>query len=121
MMFTGIKSGLCTYQKVIIKAFCEYIDVFMKIFLDYIIIFNDLSTHIKKFIKKNSSVENMALISMYSCRLLNFAKKNYITTKKNKIMVYVLHKFRHYLLGNKFVLYVDHMALMYLVNKPHVF
>jgi hypothetical protein len=34
-------------------------------------------------------------------------------------MVFALHKFRHYLLGNKFVYYVDHMALIYLVNKPH--
>jgi hypothetical protein len=35
-------------------------------------------------------------------------------------MVFSLQKFRHYLLGNKFVFYVDHMALVYLVNKPHV-
>jgi hypothetical protein len=35
-------------------------------------------------------------------------------------MVFALHKFRHYLLGNKFVFYVDHMALVYLVNKLHV-
>jgi len=35
-------------------------------------------------------------------------------------MVFVLHKFRHYLLGNMFVFYVDRMALVYLVNKPHV-
>ncbi len=35
-------------------------------------------------------------------------------------MVFTLHKFRHYLLGNKFVFYVDHMALVYLVNKPQV-
>jgi hypothetical protein len=35
-------------------------------------------------------------------------------------MVYSLHKIRHYLLGNKFVFYVDHMALIYLVNKPQV-
>jgi hypothetical protein len=35
-------------------------------------------------------------------------------------MVFALDKFRHYLLGNKFVFYVDHMALVYLVNKPHV-
>jgi hypothetical protein len=33
-------------------------------------------------------------------------------------MVFGLHKFRHYLLGNKFVFCVDHMALVYLVNKP---
>jgi hypothetical protein len=35
-------------------------------------------------------------------------------------MVFVLHKFRHYLLGNKFVFYVNHMALVYLVNKLQV-
>ncbi len=35
-------------------------------------------------------------------------------------MVFSLHKFKHYLLGNKFVFYVDHMTLVYLVNKPHV-
>ncbi len=31
-----------------------------------------------------------------------------------------MHKFKHYLLGNKFVFYVDHMAFVYLVNKPQV-
>jgi len=35
-------------------------------------------------------------------------------------MVFVLHKNIHYLLGNKFVFYVDHMELIYLVNKPQV-
>jgi hypothetical protein len=33
-------------------------------------------------------------------------------------MVYTLHKFKHNLLGNRFVFYIDHMALVYLVNKP---
>ncbi len=36
------------------------------------------------------------------------------------VIVFTWHKFRHYLLGNKFVFYVDHMALVYLVNKPQV-
>jgi len=35
-------------------------------------------------------------------------------------MVYALYKFRHYILGNMFTFFVDHMALIYLVNKPHV-
>ncbi len=35
-------------------------------------------------------------------------------------MDFALHNFRHYLMGNKFVFYVDHMALVYLVNKPQV-
>jgi hypothetical protein len=36
-------------------------------------------------------------------------------------MVYALHKFKHYLLGNMFTFYVDHMTLVYLVNIPHVY
>jgi hypothetical protein len=36
-------------------------------------------------------------------------------------MVYALHKFRHYMLGNKIVFYIDRMASVYLVNKEHVF
>jgi hypothetical protein len=56
---------------------------------------------------------------MYASELLNKVKKNYNRTHKEGLtMVFALHKFRHYLLGNKFVLYVDHMALIYLVNKP---
>ncbi len=35
-------------------------------------------------------------------------------------MVFALHKFRHYLLGNQVVFYVDHKALIYLANKPRV-
>jgi len=35
-------------------------------------------------------------------------------------MVHALHKFKHYLLGNIFTFYVDHMALVYLINKPQV-
>jgi hypothetical protein len=59
---------------------------------------------------------------MYAFRLLNSTKRNYITTKREALaMVYASHKFRHYLLGNWFVFYVDHMAFMYLVNKPQVY
>jgi hypothetical protein len=35
-------------------------------------------------------------------------------------MIFARHNFVHYLLGNKFVFYVDHMALIYLVRKPQV-
>ena len=57
----------------------------------------------------------------YASRLLNSAERNYSTTEREALaMVYALNKYRHYLLGNKFVFYVDHMALVYLVNKPQV-
>jgi tRNA G46 methylase TrmB len=58
---------------------------------------------------------------MYASRSLNLPEQNYIIIEKEAlVMVYALHKFKHYLLGNRFVFYVDHMALMYLVNKPQV-
>ncbi len=58
---------------------------------------------------------------MYASRFFNRAQQNYSTTKiKALITIFVLHKFKHYFLGNKFVFYVDHMALVYLVNKPKV-
>ena len=57
----------------------------------------------------------------YTSRLLSKAEKNYTTTEKEALaMVYAVNKFRHYLLDNRFILYVDHLALQYLVNKPQV-
>jgi hypothetical protein len=59
---------------------------------------------------------------MYTFKLLNLVEWNYIIIEKEALaMVYVLHKFKHYLLGNRFVFYVDHMAIVYLINKPQVF
>jgi hypothetical protein len=59
---------------------------------------------------------------MYASRLLNLIKKNYTTIEREAlVMVYALHKIKHYLVGNWFVFYVNHMALVYLVNKPQVF
>jgi hypothetical protein len=69
---------------------------------------------------RNVTWKNHQLV-VYAYRLLNKAKQNYNTTERKALaMVLILHKFTHYLLGNKFVFYVYHMALVYLVNKPHV-
>jgi len=52
---------------------------------------------------------------------MNNAKMNYNTIEHEALtLVFALHKFKHYFLGNKFVFYIDHMALVYLVNKPQV-
>jgi hypothetical protein len=59
---------------------------------------------------------------MYASRLLNLPEWNYNVIEKEALtMVYALHKFKYYLLGNQFVFYVDHMVLVYLINKPQVF
>jgi len=56
---------------------------------------------------------------VYASKLFDKAEQNYTTIEKEVLtMVYVLHKFKHFLLGNNFFLNVDHMVIMYLVNKP---
>jgi len=58
---------------------------------------------------------------VYTYRLFKRAKQNYSIIEREALtMVFVLDKFRHYLLGNKLVFCVDHMTLVYLVNKPQV-
>jgi hypothetical protein len=43
---------------------------------------------------------------------------NYTTTEREGLaMIYTLQKFRHYLLGSHYKLFIDHYALKYLVNK----
>jgi hypothetical protein len=59
---------------------------------------------------------------MYVSKLLNSIERNYTTTEREALaMVYALQKFKHYLLGNWFVFYVDHVAFVYLVSRPQVF
>ena len=54
----------------------------------------------------------------FTSRKLSKAEKNYSTTEHEGLaMVYVLQKFKHYLLGGHFNMYTDHSVLKYLVNK----
>lgn len=56
---------------------------------------------------------------IFASRQLCDVKINYTSTERKELaMVYALKKFCHYLLDNQFVFYVDHKALLYLVNKP---
>jgi hypothetical protein len=57
----------------------------------------------------------------YANQMMNGAESNYSTTEKEALVtIYAIKKFRHYLLGNNFTFFVDHQALIYLVNKPIV-
>ena len=47
--------------------------------------------------------------NVYTSRKLNKYERNYSTTKREALgMVFALKKFRHYLLANPFIFYIDH-------------
>jgi len=46
------------------------------------------------------------------------AQLNYATTEKELlVVVFVIDKFRSYLVGAKIIIYIDHAALKYLLTK----
>jgi hypothetical protein len=54
---------------------------------------------------------------MYPTKLLKILKRNYTTIERETLaLVYALHKFKHYLLGNRFTLFVNHVVLVYLTS-----
>ena len=54
----------------------------------------------------------------FASRKLSMTKKNYITNEREGLeMVYALQKFRDYLLGGHFKMFIDHSALKNLVNN----
>lgn len=54
----------------------------------------------------------------YASRTLNETQLNYATSEKEMLaIVYACDKFQPYLIGNKVVVYADHSAIRYLMNK----
>ena len=54
----------------------------------------------------------------YGSRTLNDAQLNYAATKKEMLaIVFAFEKFRPYLIGNKFIVFIDHSAIKYLMTK----
>ncbi|KAL6325005.1 hypothetical protein AAG906_021702 [Vitis piasezkii] len=54
----------------------------------------------------------------YASKILNDAQRNYTTTEKELLaVVFVLDKFRAYLVGSFIVVFTDHFALKYPLTK----
>nr|GEW59241.1 reverse transcriptase domain-containing protein [Tanacetum cinerariifolium] len=54
----------------------------------------------------------------YASKTMTQAESNYTTTKKEMLaVVYAFEKFRSYLIMNKIIVYMDHLALKYLFSK----
>lgn len=58
----------------------------------------------------------------YACQRMSPAEWKYTTKEREALaVVYAYKKFRHYLLGYRFVFHTDHDSLKYLVNKLDIF
>jgi len=54
----------------------------------------------------------------YASKVLNDAQVNYATTEKEMLaIVYALEKFISYSVGSRVIIYTDHAAIKYLLNK----
>jgi len=54
----------------------------------------------------------------YVSKTLDGAQVNYTTTEKELlVVVYAIYNFRQYLVGSKIIVYIDHSAIKYLLNK----
>ena len=52
---------------------------------------------------------------------MSAVERNYSVTEREALgMVYLVQKYRHYLLRSKFTFHVDHDTLKYMINKPQL-
>ena len=62
----------------------------------------------------------MDFLICHASRQLNIGEQNYSTIEHEGLgMIFVVKKYRHYLLVNKYVFFINHQALLYLVKKPY--
>jgi hypothetical protein len=54
----------------------------------------------------------------YASKTLNGAQLNYATTEKELlVIVFAFEKFRSYIVNSKVIVYIDHVAIKYLLSK----
>ena len=64
-------------------------------------------------------VEGKPYVVYYASKTLNKARRNYTTTKNELLSVYVLDKFRAYLVRLDIIIFMDHSALKYLLTRQN--
>ena len=63
-------------------------------------------------------INKLPHVIYYASRTLNDAQLNYTTTEKEFLaVVFALEKFRAYLIGSHVIIYTDHAAIRYLIQK----
>ena len=61
--------------------------------------------------------DGKSFVIYYASKTLDITQMNYSTTEKELLVVFVLNKFRSYLLGSKVVIFINHVVVRYLMTK----
>jgi hypothetical protein len=77
----------------------------------------DASDYAVRAVLSQSKDKNHYAIS-YASKTLTRPQLNYVTTEKELLaVVFAIEKFTSYLVGTKVIVYIDHVALKYLLMK----
>ncbi|RDX81526.1 Retrovirus-related Pol polyprotein from transposon 17.6, partial [Mucuna pruriens] len=69
---------------------------------------------------QRAGVGKLVHVISYASPIMDSAQLNYTTTEKELLaIVFVLEKFRSYLLGSKIVMFSNHVVLRFLLKKPN--
>ena len=80
----------------------------------------DVSDYAMKVVLGQRTKKNFKAI-YYASKTLNEAQENYSTTEKEMLaMVFTCENFRTYILGSHVIIYTDHVAIKYLMEKKDV-
>jgi hypothetical protein len=65
-------------------------------------------------------IDNKLNVIHYASKTLDAAQKNYATAEKEFLaVVFACDKFRPYIVDSKFIIYTDHAAIRYLMEKKN--
>ncbi|GJY94754.1 reverse transcriptase domain-containing protein [Tanacetum coccineum] len=126
--------GLCnapgTFQQCMMAIFHDMIEKTMEVFMDDFSVFGDsfdsCLSNLEKMLKRDFAIG--AVLGQrkmkhfqpihYASKTMTEAQIHYTTTEKEMLaVVYAFEKFRPYLVLSKSIVYTDHSALKYLMNK----
>ncbi|GJS48117.1 reverse transcriptase domain-containing protein [Tanacetum coccineum] len=113
-----------TFQRCMMAIFYDMIEKTMEVFMDDFLVFEDsfdsclsnLEKMLKRFRDKQKTKHFQPI--HYASKTMTEAQIHYTTTEKEMLaVVYAFEKFWPYLILSKSIVYTDHSALKYLMNK----
>ncbi|XP_062112081.1 uncharacterized protein LOC133823377 [Humulus lupulus] len=101
--FRRMPFGLCNAQQCTMAIFTDMVEKFLEVFMDDFSIFGD---------SYDDPLSNLANV-LQRCAQLNYT----VTEKELLAIIFAFYKFRSYLVGTKMIVYMDHSAIKYLIEK----